>query len=93
MGLMLLALAEAPQGAGSDQRIHAVRALLAYYRDSYDRVIAPKPLVSGAELAARFGLQGRQIGDGLKAVVEAQVEGTIRTVAEAERFFGGGASD
>ena len=86
LGLLLLALAESSPGLGAAQ-VEVVRQLLRYYRDSHDRVIAPAPLINGAELAARFGLHGRQIGDRLKLLLEAQVQGAIRTVADAERFL------
>jgi len=86
MGLLLLALAESASVANTAQ-VEVVSQLLRYYRDGYDQVIAPAPLINGAELAARFGLRGRQIGDGLKLLLEAQVEGTVRTVADAERMF------
>jgi len=88
MGLMLFALAETKQSGKADRRLAVVRELLRYYRDTYEQVIAPKPLLNGAELAERFGLRGRQIGEGLNALVEAQVSGTIQSVAEAERYFG-----
>ena len=93
MGLMLLALAEvaqtaeASQTAEADRELEVVRALLGCYRDCYDQVIAPKPLLNGAVLSERFGLRGRQIGEGLKALVEAQIAGAIQSVPDAERFF------
>jgi tRNA nucleotidyltransferase (CCA-adding enzyme) len=88
MGLIVSALAEAYPLTEADPLLEIVRELLIYYRDSYEQVIAPRPLLNGRELAQRFGLRGRQIGDGLKALLEAQVAGTIQSVADAERHFG-----
>jgi poly(A) polymerase len=87
MGLILLALADIPPSADPGSALSIIRALLTYYRDSHEQVIAPRPLLNGAELAQRFGLRSRHIGDTLKLLVEAQVTGNVRNVTEAEQLL------
>jgi tRNA nucleotidyltransferase/poly(A) polymerase len=88
MGTLVLGLAATPQGIDMAPSLDIIRALLTYYRDAYGQVIDPPPLLNGAELAERFGLRGKAIGDHLKTLVEAQVAGMIQTVADAEQYLG-----
>jgi tRNA nucleotidyltransferase/poly(A) polymerase len=64
----------------------AANALLRHYLENYERVITPKPLINGAYIAEHFGLQGPHIGQCLRALLEAQVSGTVQSVADAEKF-------
>jgi tRNA nucleotidyltransferase/poly(A) polymerase len=65
-----------------------VRALLAAWWDEQDSVIAPKPLLNGNDLKREFELRpGKQLGELLAALVEAQAAGEVRTIEEARAFI------
>ncbi|MCU0485965.1 MAG: HDIG domain-containing protein [Anaerolineales bacterium] len=79
----------ATQGAGLPQQqwshhLEVVRVLLEAWWERKEEVVAPPALVSGSDLMQRFGLPpGRQIGELLEAVREAQAEGSVTSVDEA----------
>ncbi len=79
----------ATQGAQLPQQewshhLDVVRMLLEAWWERKEEVVAPPALVNGADLMARFGLSpGRQIGELLDAVREAQAEGSVASVDEA----------
>jgi poly(A) polymerase len=87
LGLIITALSRNIGTSYEDSTLDVARALLQNYVEAYDRIIAPKPLLNGAEIAARFGLSGPQIGQALAALVEAQVRGDVNSVADAERYL------
>ncbi len=72
----------------SDAITKTATALLESYADAYEHVIAPAPILNGAELAEQFGLRGPHIGEALVALVEAQVNGIVRSREDAEKFIG-----
>ena len=79
----------ATQGAQLPQQewshhLDVVRTLLEAWWERKEEVVAPPVLVNGSDLMARFGLPpGRQIGQLLDAVREAQAEGSVASVDEA----------
>lgn len=84
-GLTLLVMA---LGAAGDDGSQAVaRQWLRWYRDEYEKVVEPRPLMDGAAIAARFGLSGPQIGRALVLLIEAQVDGSVTTPDEAAQFL------
>lgn len=87
LGLIMLALGHALDTTRIAQTAAIAATLLNAYTNDYERVIKPSPLLSGAELADRFGLQGAHIGETLKALIEAQVSGVITTREDAERYL------
>ena len=71
------------EGAWSHLVSLAARMLGDYWERSAERV-APPELLNGHDILGEFGLQpGRQIGELLEAVREAQVSGQVRTREEA----------
>lgn len=83
--LTLLAFVLGASEDGAPQSV--ARQWLRWYRDEYERVIAPRPLVDGAAIAARFGLSGPQIGRALERLIEAQVDGSVTTLDEAAQLL------
>jgi putative nucleotidyltransferase with HDIG domain len=62
----------------------AVTILLERYFDAYDRVVAPRPLVSGRTLMQELRVPpGPQVGRLLEAIRQAQAEGQIQTREQA----------
>jgi hypothetical protein len=81
IGLIVFAVSQ------STDAIDTANALLQHYVTNYAHIIAPKPLVNGAEMSERFGLQGPHIGQCLRVLLEAQVSGTVQNIADAEKFI------
>jgi tRNA nucleotidyltransferase/poly(A) polymerase len=87
MGLLVIALARTLGEHETASTIDKASALLKIYSEAYDRVIAPRPLLSGAELAKRFGLRGKSIGLALLLLIEAQVAGRVHSASDAEVYL------
>ncbi len=85
--LIVLALSRAAGSANEARTLAQATDLLQNYTENYQRVIAPTPVLNGAELSERFGLQGPQIGYWLRELIEAQVRGEVRTREDAERYL------
>jgi putative nucleotidyltransferase with HDIG domain len=88
---VLVALADRMATWGEDppagewrRQVDVVARLLTAYYEHRETAIDPPPLVSGRDLMEAFGLApGKQIGDLLAQVCEAQAAGEIRTRDEA----------
>lgn len=87
LGLIVLGLARAIETPRAEQMLAIAEALLEHYVEAYERIIAPAPLINGVELAERFNLRGPQIGEALRALIEAQVSGEVTTREDAERYL------
>jgi len=95
VGIALLSLADlfgkhvppVPEAAWST-RVESVRTLLlAWFEERRDRV-DPDPLLNGEAVMRLVGIpSGPNVGRLLEDLREAQVEGGVRTVAEAEAFL------
>lgn len=93
VGIILLALADtlAVWVHGLEQsywqtRLASAQSLLTTYFDHQNDVIAPPPLLTGNDLLALGIPQGRQIGQLLAALQEAQAAGEIQDRIAAEAF-------
>jgi poly(A) polymerase/tRNA nucleotidyltransferase (CCA-adding enzyme) len=66
-----------------------VKLLEAYFLE-YETIVDPTPLVDGKSLMTELGLKpGKQVGELLEAIREAQVVGEVQTEAEAVAYAGG----
>lgn len=62
--------------------------LMSSWWDKQESVVCPAPLLNGNDLQAQFGLApGKQIGELLTALTEAQACGEVRTKEEARVFI------
>ncbi len=86
LGLIYLALSSAPAQPDEEPVVQRASQLLDFYTQRAD-VISPQPVMNGADIAARFRLRGPQIGEALRALVEAQVSGAVRSREQAEQFL------
>ncbi len=80
-----LAAAFAPAAGrpGWEAAARRARSLLA---ERGGEILDPKPLLSGGEIGELLGLApGPELGAAAKALLEAQIRGEVRTVAEARR--------
>lgn len=67
--------------------LERIQTLLAAYYTRYDQIVAPPVLVDGDALISALDLRpGRQIGQLLDAIREAQVEGRVTSAEEALKF-------
>ncbi|MCA1554095.1 MAG: hypothetical protein LC737_06935, partial [Chloroflexi bacterium] len=87
LGLIYIALSRVIARVEQMQTLQRASSLLDYYTQQYDAVIAPKPLLDGSEIANQFNLRGRQIGQALRDLAEAQVRGDVRTREQAETYL------
>lgn len=76
-----------------ERHMDTIRALLEAYFDSPE-VISPQPLLDGHDLIEEFELEpGPVFGELLNLLIEAQVEGEIRTRSEALAFVSAALAD
>ncbi len=62
--------------------------VLEAYREALKEPLPERPLLSGEEVMALLGLKpGPLVGEALKALLEAQAEGSVKTQEEALRFL------
>ena len=62
--------------------------LIAAFFSRYMEVIAPKPILSGDDIQAVLNMPaGPEIGYAKNSLIEAQIKGSVKTVAEAEAFL------
>jgi hypothetical protein len=67
--------------------LERARAALAAWYDAHDRIVEPPRLLNGRAVQRVLGIgPGETVGRLLDALREAQVTGTVTTVAEAEAF-------
>lgn len=94
---LALALAAARAGLSVAQVDELAGRIEHTLDDSPDLRTAPAPLVDGTSTARILGVEpGPEVGRALRALIEAQILGRIRTRAEAEEFLrrrAGAASD
>lgn len=65
-----------------------VQNMISAYFSRYMEVIDPKPLLSGNDIQALLQIQaGPLVGKAKNALIEAQIKGSVRNVAEAEFFL------
>lgn len=86
------ALARASTSAAWPQAERAalrrVEALLEAWFEQHEALVAPRPLLSGAEIAAELGIApGPQVGRLLEALREAQVSGAVRSAEQGRRYL------
>jgi hypothetical protein len=66
------------------ERLQVARAFLEAWFERHDQLVEPRPLLRGDELIAELGLQpGPAVGETLRRLAEAQVQGLIATRAQA----------
>ncbi len=87
LGLIYLAFSQVIAQADRHDTLQRIAQLLDFYTRQHESVIAPKPLLNGAEIAKRFNLRGAPIGNALRELLEAQVRGDVRTRDDAQRFL------
>lgn len=90
--LFMLARVLAESSTGLDQdawvkRLERVRVLFEAYFERYETIVAPPPFLDGYALQTELGLKpGRQIGDLLRVLREAQVTGDVTDRESALAF-------
>lgn len=68
--------------------LDVVASLLNTYYTAYDRVVAPRRLMDGAEIMELLALpEGREIGRLIRLLEEAQAMGQVNSKTEAEEFI------
>lgn len=79
----------APGGEERDAWERSAAALAALYRRDGERILEPPRLLDGREVGEILGVPpGPEIGEALRALRWAQVEGRVTTREEAERLVG-----
>jgi tRNA nucleotidyltransferase/poly(A) polymerase len=87
--LLQLAVYLADQDTPADlqkwrQRLQVARAILEARFERYEELIEPSPLLRGHELIAELGIPpGPAVGETLRALAEAQVQGIVQTREQA----------
>lgn len=65
-----------------------VQNMISSYFSRYMEVIDPKPLLSGTDIQNLLGIPASPlVGKAKNALIEAQIKGSVKTIAEAESFL------
>lgn len=81
-------LADAPSPQAEQAALRHAEVLLTAWFEQYETLVAPPPLLSGAEIIAWLGIApGPQVSRLLDAQREAQVSGAVQNAAQARRYL------
>lgn len=95
VGIALLSLADKLATYGENlspekwqKNVTTTKRLLSTWFDDASEVVSPQPWLDGYDLQEKFGLKpGRQIGQLLEALLEAQASGEVSNQDQAEDFI------